>query len=121
LSQQPAVFSDTIRNNILYGRSFNKNAYEKAIKMCCLSLDIKNLPNGDMTAIGEKGATLSTGQKVRVVLARVIYTEADIYLLDEPLASLDSKVAKKVFERCMKKLGKEKTVIMVTQNHSYIT
>ena len=70
--------------------------------------------------MGEKGATLSGGQKARVVLARALYADADIYLMDDPISAVDSKVAKKLFNNCLKPLSREKTVILVTHQLGYV-
>ena len=92
--QEPFIFSDTIRNNILFGKKFDKNRYQDAARVSCLLPDFKILTDGDQTIIGEKGDTLSGGQKARVSLARCVYSDADIILLDDPLSAVDSKVAK---------------------------
>lgn len=70
--------------------------------------------------IGEKGTTLSGGQKARLSLARALYADSDIFLLDDPLSAVDSKVARQIFERCLKRLRKEKTVILVTHQVAYL-
>ena len=73
-----------------------------------------------MTIVGEKGTTLSGGQKARLALARAVYEEADVYLFDDPLSAVDSRVAKLLFEKCLRLLGKEKTVILVTHQIGYV-
>ena len=74
--------------------------------MCCLVSDFELLVLGDQTIIGEKGVTLSGGQKARVSLARCIYADPDILLLDDPLSAVDSKVARLIFENCIKPLSR---------------
>ena len=74
--------------------------------MCCLVSDFKLLVQGDQTIIGEKGVTLSGGQKARVSLARCIYADTNILLLDDPLSAVDSKVARLIFENCIKPLSR---------------
>lgn len=73
-----------------------------------------------MTIVGEKGVTLSGGQKARLALARAIYGEADIYLFDDPISAVDARVAKKIFQNCIKPLAKDKIVILVTHQINYI-
>ncbi|XP_018534346.1 ATP-binding cassette sub-family C member 4 isoform X2 [Lates calcarifer] len=98
-SQQPWVFPGTIRSNILFGRELNLQRYERVIRACALKKDLELLPYGDLTLIGDRGATLSGGQKARLNLARAVYQEADIYLLDDPLSAVDAEVGKHLFEQ----------------------
>ena len=70
--------------------------------------------------MGERGITLSGGQKARLTLARALYEDADIYLLDDPISAVDAKVAKKLFRKCIRPLSEEKTVILVSHQLSYI-
>ena len=93
----PWVFPGTIRENILFGLSYNESKYNKIIKACQLEKDFDNFPEHDLTRIGEHSATVSGGQRTRICLARAIYSEGDIYLLDDPLSSLDINVAENVF------------------------
>lgn len=120
VEQQPAIFSDSIRNNILFGRQFKQEAYDRALKLSCFLADLKLQPQGEETIIGQKGTTLSGGQKARLTLARALYGEADIYLLDDPLSAVDSKVGKKIFKKCIKQLSQTKTVILVTHQIGYL-
>lgn len=95
--QQAWIQNATLKDNILFGRPLNEEFYEKVIEACALSADLAMLPAGDQTEIGEKGINLSGGQKQRVALARAVYSEADIYLLDDPLSAVDSHVGKHIF------------------------
>ncbi|XP_061693359.1 ATP-binding cassette sub-family C member 4-like [Syngnathoides biaculeatus] len=113
-SQQPWVFPGTIRSNILFGRVLNPHKYERVLKACALKKDLELLPDGDLTLIGDKGGTLSGGQKARINLARAVYEEADIYLLDDPLSAVDAEVGKYLFEACICGLLKNKCRILVT-------
>ncbi|XP_061642245.1 ATP-binding cassette sub-family C member 4-like isoform X2 [Phyllopteryx taeniolatus] len=113
-SQQPWVFPGTIRSNILFGRVLNPQKYERVLKACALKKDLELLPDGDLTLIGDKGGTLSGGQKARINLARAVYEEADIYLLDDPLSAVDAEVGKYLFEVCICGLLKNKCRILVT-------
>ncbi len=97
VSDTPWVFPGTIRENILFGLSYNESKYNKVIKACQLEKDFDNFPEYDLTRIGEHGVTVSGGQRTRIALARAAYSEADIYLLDDPLSSLDINVAENVF------------------------
>lgn len=88
--------------------------YRKVIQLCELERDLEILPAGDDTYIGEKGINLSGGQKARISLARAVYYDADIYLMDDPLSALDSHVKKAIFERLFLDFLKDKTRILVT-------
>ena len=89
-AQSAAVINATVRENILYGNELDAKRYRKVIRACALQEDIRNLEAGDQTQIGEKGISLSGGQKQRIGLARAIYAEADVYLLDDPLSAVSS-------------------------------
>uniref|UniRef100_A0A8B9VUZ1 Multidrug resistance-associated protein 4 n=1 Tax=Anas zonorhyncha TaxID=75864 RepID=A0A8B9VUZ1_9AVES len=99
VSQQPWVFSGTVRSNILFDKEYEKEKYEKVLKVCALKKDLELLADGDLTVIGDRGATLSGGQKARVNLARAVYQDADIYLLDDPLSAVDAEVGRHLFEK----------------------
>ena len=120
MEQEPVIFSETIKNNILFGKEFSADLYQRVIEQSCLISDFEILEKGDETLVGEKGITLSGGQKARVSLARALYAEADIYLLDDPISAVDSKVARKIQEKCIKPLSKLKTVILVTHQISFL-
>lgn len=85
VSQQPWILNATVKNNVTFGSDFNEAKYQDAIKYSCLQSDLDILIKKDETEIGEKGVNLSGGQKARVSLARALYRESDIYLLDDPL------------------------------------
>ncbi|XP_068754000.1 ATP-binding cassette sub-family C member 4-like [Montipora capricornis] len=99
--QIPWVFSGTIRENILFGLAFNEERFQQVVHVCELTKDLANFANGDLTEIGQRGVTLSGGQKARVGLARAVYSDADIYLLDDPLSAVDTKVGRRLFESCI--------------------
>lgn len=103
--QEPWVFSGSIRQNILFGCDMNKNRYEKVVAACALKKDFEMFPHGDLTLIGERGSSLSGGQKARLSLARSLYREADLYLMDDPLSAVDAHVGKHLFEECLSKKG----------------
>jgi ATP-binding cassette subfamily C (CFTR/MRP) protein 4 len=97
VSQEPWVFSATIKENILFGKEYNKAKFDKIVDVCSLIEDLKILPAGHDTFIGEKGANLSGGQRARISLARALYSDADIYLLDDPLSAVDANVARHLY------------------------
>ncbi|KAF3857403.1 hypothetical protein F7725_009262 [Dissostichus mawsoni] len=119
-AQQPWVFPGTIRSNILFGREFNHQRYQRVLGACALKRDMELLPDGDLTLIGDRGATLSGGQKARVNLARAVYQDADIYLLDDPLSAVDAEVGRHLFEKCICGLLKNKCRILVTHQLQYL-
>uniref|UniRef100_A0A3P8TKI0 Multidrug resistance-associated protein 4 n=1 Tax=Amphiprion percula TaxID=161767 RepID=A0A3P8TKI0_AMPPE len=120
-SQQPWVFPGTIRSNILFGRELNLKKYERVLRACALKKDLELLPDGDLTLICDRGATLSGGQKARINLARAVYEEADIYLLDDPLSAVDAEVGKHLFEQCICGLLKNKCRVLVTHQLQHLT
>ncbi|DBA02515.1 TPA: hypothetical protein N0F65_010987 [Lagenidium giganteum] len=106
----------TIRDNILLGSPFNQATYHRVLGACGLLDDLERLADGDGTYIGPRGANLSGGQKARVALARACYANADLYLLDCTLDSVDPLVQQEVFGKCICNLLRHKTIVMVTQN-----
>ena len=88
--------------------------------MACLSTDFQNLPQKDQTIVGQKGVTLSGGQAARVALARCIYAQTDILLLDDPLSAVDSKVGKQMFHKCIRPLSQKKIVILSTHQIGFL-
>uniref|UniRef100_A0AAQ5Y652 Cystic fibrosis transmembrane conductance regulator n=1 Tax=Amphiprion ocellaris TaxID=80972 RepID=A0AAQ5Y652_AMPOC len=119
-AQQPWVFPGSIRSNILFGKELNPQKYERTIRACALKRDLQLLPDGDQMLIGDRGATLSGGQKARVNLARAVYQDADIYLLDDPLSAVDAEVGRHLFEQCICGLLKNKPRILVTHQLQYL-
>ena len=100
----------------MFGKVYNKSKYEKVIDACALQTDLDILPGGDATEIGEKGINLSGGQKQRISLARAVYNDAEIYLLDDPLSAVDAHVGKHIFEKVIGNTGlfRNKTRFLVT-------
>ncbi|CAH1257942.1 ABCC4 [Branchiostoma lanceolatum] len=119
-AQQSWVFSSTVRQNIVFGLPFEHLKYWKIIDCCGLSKDLEAMPNGDLTLVGDRGITLSGGQKARINLARAVYRDADIYLLDDPLSAVDAKVGRLIFERCIQGMLKNKVRILVTHQLQYL-
>ena len=99
-SQKSWIFSDTVKNNILFQRPYDEERYHRTVAACQLEADIKLFHAGDETLIGERGVNLSGGQKARISLARACYAaDCDIYLLDDPLAAVDAVVANKLMSQ----------------------
>ncbi|XP_055398768.1 ATP-binding cassette sub-family C member 4-like [Bubalus kerabau] len=120
VSQQPWVFPGTVKSNILFGKKYEEERYEEVIKACALEEDFQNLKERDLTVTGDGGTPLSEGQKARVSLARAVYQDADIYLLDDPLSSVDAGVSRHLFEQCIRQALKEKITILVTHQLQYL-
>ncbi|XP_027335892.1 ABC transporter C family member 8-like [Abrus precatorius] len=121
VSQTSWIQSGTIRDNILFGKSMEENRYENAIKACALDKDINGFSHGDLTEIGQRGLNLSGGQKQRVQLARAVYNDADLYLLDDPFSAVDAHTASVLFHDCVMSALREKTVILVTHQVEFLT
>lgn len=98
MPQSPWIQSGNIEENILFGSPLDKPKYKNAIHACSLKKDLENLPHGDQTIIGDRGINLSGGQKQRVQLARALYQDADIYLLDDPFSAVDIHTALDLFK-----------------------
>eukprot|EP00957_Ditylum_brightwellii_P189325 14410178-Ditylum_brightwellii.AAC.1 len=121
-AQNPWVINDTLRGNILFGRDYNQERYEKVIEACALKSDFEVLPAGDMTEIGERGINLSGGQKARVSLARSMYSEhTKVLLLDDPLSAVDAHVGEHLFSQAIRgNLSKGKTRVLVTHHVHFL-
>ncbi|KAL2081656.1 hypothetical protein ACEWY4_023509 [Coilia grayii] len=119
-SQQPWIFPGTIRSNILFGKDLNPQKYERVLRACALKRDMELLPEGDLEVVGDRGSNLSGGQKARVNLARAVYQDADIYLLDDPLSAVDAEVGKHLFEQCICGVLRKKPRILVTHQLQYL-
>uniref|UniRef100_A0A4W5KZC6 ABC-type glutathione-S-conjugate transporter n=1 Tax=Hucho hucho TaxID=62062 RepID=A0A4W5KZC6_9TELE len=120
--QQAWIQNATLRDNILFGYPLEDSRFQATLEACALGPDLELLPGGDQTEIGEKGINLSGGQKQRVSLARAAYSQADVYLLDDPLSAVDSHVGKHLFEEVVGPTGilKDKTRILVTHGVSFL-
>lgn len=114
VSQNTWISSLTVKENILFNTPYNEQRYKDALYYACLTDDLDTLSNKDDTMLGDKGVNLSGGQKVRLSLARSIYNNADIYLLDDPISALDVGVGKFIIEEMLLTYLKDKTRVMVT-------
>ncbi|XP_012537913.1 multidrug resistance-associated protein 4 isoform X2 [Monomorium pharaonis] len=119
-SQEPWLFADTVRNNILFDQLYDKNKYQNVVNMCALTKDFEQLPYGDKTLVGDRGTALSGGQRARINLARAVYRDADIYLFDDPLSAVDTHVGRHLFNECMNIYLRNKTRILVTHQLQYL-
>ncbi|OQS00372.1 multidrug resistance-associated protein 1 [Thraustotheca clavata] len=119
-AQQSWIQNTTIRENILFGHPYDRTKYQKVVDACALSSDLQSLPSGDRTEIGQKGINLSASQKIRISLARACYSDADVFILDSPLDSLDPNTTNEIFTKCILGLLKYKTVLLVSQKAELI-
>ena len=119
--QEAWIFEGSIRDNILMGTKYDEKLYKQVTKAACLIADFNILPNGDLTLVGDKGVTLSGGQRARVGLARAIYAKADLYILDDPLAAVDPEVAAEIYEKCVQGFLKSKSRILITHQYQFLT
>mmetsp|Transcript_22268 Transcript_22268/g.21961 ORF Transcript_22268/g.21961 Transcript_22268/m.21961 type:complete len:714 (+) Transcript_22268:220-2361(+) len=120
VEQEPWIITGTFRDNIVMGHEYEPEFYENTIQCCALSEDLEKMKYGDKTLVGERGNSLSGGQKARIAIARAVYSSKDIYLLDDPLSAVDSKVADKLFSVCIKGMLREKTRILVTNQVHFL-
>ena len=112
LSQEPWIIQGSIRENILMGRAYEEERYSQVLNLCELTSDLSGMVMGDKTKVGEEGKLLSQGQKARVSLARCIYQESEIYLMDDPFASLDMKSIESIMNKCVLKFLEGKTRVI---------
>ena len=118
--QTPWIINDTIKGNIILNKSYEEELYQHVIGICELEKDLLSLQGGDFTEIGDKGEYLSSGQKIRISIARAVYSNSDIYLFDDPLSSLDPSIKNNIFRKVIKGYLKSKTVLLVTNELQYI-
>ncbi|CAD7702664.1 unnamed protein product [Ostreobium quekettii] len=120
--QVPWILAGTVRENILFGATFNEADFWNVVDACCLSPDFQQLPAREMTQLGDQGVNLSGGQKARVALARAAYSRADIQLLDDPLSAVDPHVAQELFDKCIGPGGlmEGSTRLLVTHQRQFL-
>ncbi|XP_045397975.1 ATP-binding cassette sub-family C member 10 isoform X2 [Lemur catta] len=119
-TQEPWIQFATIRDNILFGKTFDAQLYREVLEACALIDDLSILPAGDQTEVGEKGVTLSGGQRARIALARAVYQEKELYLLDDPLAAVDADVATHLLHRCILGVLSHTTRLLCTHRTEYL-
>ncbi|XP_010475054.1 PREDICTED: ABC transporter C family member 5-like isoform X2 [Camelina sativa] len=120
VSQSAWIQSGNIEENILFGSPMEKARYKNVIQACSLKKDLELFSHGDQTIIGERGINLSGGQKQRVQLARALYQDADIYLLDDPFSALDAHTGSDLFRDYILSALAEKTVVFVTHQVEFL-
>uniref|UniRef100_A0A669BLK1 Multidrug resistance-associated protein 1 n=1 Tax=Oreochromis niloticus TaxID=8128 RepID=A0A669BLK1_ORENI len=120
--QQAWIQNSSLKDNIIFGHERRQSWYQHVVEACALQPDLEILPAGDDTEIGEKGVNLSGGQKQRVSLARAVYCDRAVYLLDDPLSAVDAHVGKHIFDQVIGPQGllKDKTRVLVTHGLSYL-
>ncbi|XP_058461266.1 probable multidrug resistance-associated protein lethal(2)03659 [Malaya genurostris] len=118
--QEPWLFEGSVKNNIVFTEDYHEKRYREVVKVCALEKDFELLPHGEETIVGERGISLSGGQRARISLARSIYRKADIYLLDDPLSAVDTHVGKHIFEECIKSYLNDKVCVLVTHQLQYL-
>ncbi|KAJ3027434.1 UNVERIFIED_CONTAM: ATP-binding cassette sub- C member 8 [Siphonaria sp. JEL0065] len=119
-TQQPWIQTGTLQENITFGTPHDATRLAHAVKCTSFEIDLAQMPSGLQTVLGEKGTSVSGGQKTRISLARAVYSDAEIYLFDDPLSSLDAKVSRAVFTDCFKTALKGKTILLATHNHDVL-
>ncbi|XP_050941915.1 putative ABC transporter C family member 15 isoform X4 [Cucumis melo] len=118
--QSPWILSGNIKENILFGNEYESIKYNRTINACALAKDLELFSCGDLTEIGERGINMSGGQKQRIQIARAVYQDADIYLLDDPFSAVDAHTGTQLFEDCLMGALKEKTIIYVTHQVEFL-
>nr|GLL49557.1 putative ABC transporter C family member 15 isoform X2 [Ipomoea trifida] len=118
--QSAWIQTGTIRENVLFGKEMDKGRYHDVLERCALKRDIEMWADGDLTVVGERGLNLSGGQKQRIQLARAVYSDADIYLLDDPFSAVDAKTGAHIFKKCLMESLHSKTVIYVTHQLEFL-
>nr|QEY08337.1 ATP-binding cassette sub-family C member 4b [Crocus sativus] len=120
VAQTSWIQNGTIQDNILFGEPMDPEKYKEVIRVCCLGKDLEMMEFGDQTEIGERGINLSGGQKQRIQLARAVYQDCDIYLLDDVFSAVDAHTGSELFKECVRGVLKEKTVVLVTHQVDFL-
>ena len=119
VGQEAWIQNNTVQNNILFYQPYDVQKYHKILSLCELNQDLNSLAGGDLTEIGEKGVNLSGGQKARISLARAMYCDNDIFIMDDPISALDAHVGKNIMHNCIIGYLKGKTRILATHALQY--
>nr|XP_043609017.1 ABC transporter C family member 4-like [Erigeron canadensis] len=120
VAQTSWIQNGTIQDNILFGLPMNRQRYKEVIKNCCLDKDLEMMEFGDQTEIGERGINLSGGQKQRIQLARAVYQDCDIYLLDDVFSAVDAHTGSEIFKECVRGILRNKTILLVTHQVDFL-
>ncbi|KAF8394582.1 hypothetical protein HHK36_020796 [Tetracentron sinense] len=120
VAQTSWIQNGTIKDNILFGLPMNIERYSEVIRVCCLEKDLEMMEFGDQTEIGERGINLSGGQKQRIQLARAVYQDCDIYLLDDIFSAVDAHTGSEIFKECVRGALKDKTILLVTHQVDFL-
>lgn len=120
VAQTAWIQNGTIQENILFGLPLNQDKYKEVIRVCCLEKDLEMMEFGDQTEIGERGINLSGGQKQRIQLARAVYQDSDIYLLDDVFSAVDAHTGSDIFKECVRGALKNKTIVLVTHQVDFL-
>ena len=120
IPQEAFLINDTLRNNILFGKPYDEQKYNKVLNISQLRPDLEILIEGDLTEIGERGLNLSGGQKQRISIARAIYSDSEIYLVDDCMSALDSHVGGAILEQVFFDYLKGKTILMTTHRYHFL-
>ncbi|KAL0420026.1 UNVERIFIED_CONTAM: ABC transporter C family member 4 [Sesamum radiatum] len=120
VAQTSWIQNGTIQENILFGLPMNREKYKEVIRVCCLEKDLEMMEFGDQTEIGERGINLSGGQKQRIQLARAVYQDCDIYLLDDVFSAVDAHTGSEIFKECVRGVLRDKTIMLVTHQVDFL-
>ncbi|XP_021775375.1 ABC transporter C family member 14-like [Chenopodium quinoa] len=120
VAQSSWIQNGTIQENILFGLPMNQVKYREVLQVCCLEKDLEMMELGDQTDIGERGINLSGGQKQRIQLARAVYQDSDIYLLDDVFSAVDAHTGSHIFKECIRGILRDKTIILVTHQVDFL-
>ncbi|XP_042497519.1 ABC transporter C family member 3-like [Macadamia integrifolia] len=120
VAQSPWIQSGKIVDNILFGKEMDNERYEMILEACSLKNDLELWAFGDQTMVGDRGINLSGGQKQRIQIARALYHDADIYLLDDPFSAVDAHTGNHLFKECLLGILGSKTVIYVTHQLEFL-
>ena len=118
--QKAWILNETVRNNIVFNKPYNEQKYNIIVDICQLKPDFELLQHGDLTSISDKGDNLSGGQKARISIARAVYSDADIYLFDDPFSALDADVGEHIFFKTIKEYLNGKTILLITHALQFI-
>ncbi|CAI9771063.1 unnamed protein product [Fraxinus pennsylvanica] len=120
VAQTSWIQNATIQENILFGSPMDSERYNRVIQVCSLEKDLEIMEHGDQTEIGERGINLSGGQKQRIQLARAVYQDCDIYLLDDIFSAVDAQTGSEIFKECVRGVLKDKTILLVTHQVDFL-